>query len=89
MNLFFLASAGGSGLGGGRLFPDFFDQVIGYLEALWKWFIGLIHSISYVIDLCFDSLAVVGAIVGVVPSVIGSCVIIVTVIAIVKLIFGR
>lgn len=89
MDLFFLASAGGSGLGGGRIFPDFFDSLIGFLDAFWKWFIGFLNAISYVIELCFDSLAISAMFSGLLPSILSSCVIIVLVVSIVKLIFGR
>lgn len=89
LNVHFLATAGGSGLGGGRIFPDFFDALIGFLDAFWKWFIGLLNAVSYVIELCFDSLAISAMFSGLLPSFLSSCVIIVLVVSIVKLIFGR
>lgn len=68
---------------------DFFDKIIGYIETLWNLVIGLVQSLLMAIKFLLTGTDAVLYLVGFLPAIIGSCVVIFLFIYILKLILGR
>lgn len=68
---------------------DFFDKIIGYIETLWNLVIGLVESLLIAIKFLLTGTDAVLYLVGFLPAIIGSCVVIFLFIYILKLILGR
>ena len=68
---------------------DFAEQILGYVEMIVDWFFGIIENLILAITFLTTSTGFVTTIAGVMPGIIGSCILMVTAFAILKFIIGR
>ena len=65
------------------------SRVTGFFEAIWDFLFGALNWFIYIIDFLTTSVTMPVALQAFLPSFLGSMVAIVTVLAVVKAIFGR
>lgn len=67
---------------------NFFDAIVSFFNAIWQFVCNLISSTLLAIQVISVSLAIPVWLVGFVPAVIGSCIIVVAAIGVLKLVLG-
>ena len=67
----------------------FFDQVLGFFETLFSFFLNFIESLLMALAVIAESIIYTPVLVGLVPAVVGSAVTIGIAIYVVKFIIGR
>lgn len=68
---------------------DFFGKIIGYIETVWNLVIGFVQSLLMSIKFLLTGTDAVLYLVGFLPAIIGSCIVIFLFIHILKFILGR
>lgn len=68
---------------------DFFNQLLGFVEVTFSFFMNVIESLIQAITFVVTSVPFVFALASYMPAIIASCMIIIVSIAIVKFIIGR
>lgn len=68
---------------------DFFNQIIGYVETAFDFLLNLIESLIMAVVFVSTSSGVVLSMSAFMPAIIGTCVVIVVAIAVVKFLIGR
>ncbi len=68
---------------------DFFEQVLGYIESFFEFFLNFCESLFEALEVLANAIVFPGLLAGYLPSIIGSSVIIVTSLAVVKFLIGR
>lgn len=66
----------------------FFDFVVEFFNLIWSYIVNLVESVTTMLSVLFNLPSFVLTFTGVIPSIIGTSVLIVTSISIVKLIAG-
>ena len=67
---------------------SFFDTVIGYFQLVWEFFTNFLNSLIMAFRVILLSIGIPQVISGYLPAFLGSCVILVSGAAIIKLILG-
>ena len=67
---------------------NFFDAIVSFFNAIWQFLSNLVSSTLLAIQVISLSLAIPVWLVGFVPAVIGSCIVVVAAIGVIKLILG-
>lgn len=68
---------------------DFFSKVLGYLESFFEYFINILDSLFMGLEILAKSIVFPFELSGFLPSIIGSAMIIVISLVVVKFILGR
>ena len=68
---------------------DFFEKILGYIESFFEYFVNFCESLFEALGVLASSITFPVFLAGHLPSIIGSCVIIVTSLAVVKFLIGR
>lgn len=68
---------------------DFFNQIIGYVETAFDFLLNFIESLITAVVFVSNSSAVVLSMAGFMPNIIGTCLVIVVSISIIKFLIGR
>lgn len=68
---------------------DFFEKVLGFIETVFEFFINLVESLFMALEVLSKSIVFPLELAGLMPSVIGSAMVIVVSLAVVKFIVGR
>lgn len=68
---------------------DFFNQIIGYVETAFDFLLNFIESLITAVVFVSNSSAVVLSMAGFMPTIIGTCLVIVVSISIIKFLIGR
>ena len=77
-----------NGIRGDRMFA-FFDQIFGFLETVWEFFISLVNSLIVALTATVTAATLPVTLMPFLPAIIGSSVMIVIAFAVVKFIIGR
>ena len=67
----------------------FFDQIFGFLETVWEFFISLVNSLIVALTATVTAATLPVTLMPFLPAIIGSSVMIVIAFAVVKFIIGR
>lgn len=68
---------------------DFFNQIIGYVETAFNFLLNFIESLITAVVFVTNSSTVVLGMAGFMPNIIGTCLVIVIAISIIKFLIGR
>ena len=68
---------------------DFFSQVLGFLEAIWEFFLQLLDTLLVAVQLLAQAIIFPIELVGFLPAFFGTCLLITISICVVKFILGR
>lgn len=68
---------------------DFFEKILGYIESAFEFFINFCDSLFQALEVLGNAIVFPGFIAGYLPAIIGSSVVIVTSLAVVKFLVGR
>lgn len=68
---------------------DFFEQVLGFIESFFEFFVNFCESLFTALGVLLSSITFPLVLSGYLPSILGSCVVILTSLAVVKFIVGR
>lgn len=68
---------------------DFFEKVLGFIETVFEFFINLVESLFMALEVLAKSIVFPLELSGLMPSIIGSAMVIVVSLAVVKFIVGR
>ena len=68
---------------------DFFAKILGFVESFFEFFLNFCESLFKSLELLLSSITFPMILAGYLPTILGSCVIIVTSLAVVKFIAGR
>ena len=68
---------------------DFFNKVIGFIETVFEFFINLVESLFMALQVLVEAIRVPIFLSGFLPAVLGSALIVVVSLAVVKFIVGR
>lgn len=68
---------------------DFFAKILGFVESAFEFFVNFCESLFSAIEVLIGSIAFPVVLSGYLPSILGSCVLMVTALAVAKFIVGR
>ena len=68
---------------------DFFEKILGFVESAFAFFINFCESLFTALEVLLSSLTLPIFLSGFLPGILGSCVVILTSLAVVKFIVGR
>lgn len=68
---------------------DFFDQILGFIESVWQFVINIINSLVIALETLTTAVRLPLELVAYVPGILGSSIVVVVSLAIVKFIVGR
>ena len=68
---------------------DFFDQVIGFIESIWQFFLNSINSLIMAVETLARAVYLPLELIAYVPAILGSAITLVVSLSIVKFIVGR
>lgn len=68
---------------------DFFNQVIGFIESIWQFFLNIINSLIMAVETLARAVSLPLELIAYVPSILGSAITLVVSLSIVKFIVGR
>lgn len=68
---------------------DFFEKILGYVESAFDFFLSFIENLFNALGLLESSILFPVFLAGYLPNILGSCVVIVTAVAVVKFLIGR
>ena len=68
---------------------DFFNQIIGFIETVFEFFINFLESLQRLFELVVKGIAVPIELLGLLPSFLGSALLVFIVVGIIKFIVAR
>ena len=68
---------------------DFFEKILGFIETVFEFFINLVESLFMAIEVLAKAVVFPIELSGLMPSILGSAMLIVVSLAVVKFIVGR
>lgn len=68
---------------------DFFEKILGFVDAVWNYFVNLIDSLILAVVFLGSSSNFATAIIGFMPPIIGTAIVVFLAIYVIKFLIGR